>query len=101
MTLRPPVVPAPAPPARRSARRSTRIKRASGGLSRVRAGAGLTALLSAAAIYGLAASPAFGVDEVELGDTSFTDVCLRIVELAIERHAARPSARLGSGDLPR
>lgn len=35
------------------------------------------------------------------GGYSFTDVCLRIVELAIERHAARPSARLGSGDLPR
>ncbi len=35
------------------------------------------------------------------GGYSFTDVCLRIVELAIERHAARPPARLGSGDLPR
>jgi D-alanine-D-alanine ligase len=32
---------------------------------------------------------------------SFTDVCLRIVQLAIERHAARPATRLGSGDLPR
>jgi D-alanine-D-alanine ligase len=35
------------------------------------------------------------------GGHSFTDVCLRIVQLAIERHAARPAARLGSGDLPR
>jgi D-alanine-D-alanine ligase len=32
---------------------------------------------------------------------SFTDVCLRIVELALERHAARPTARLRPADLPR
>ena len=31
----------------------------------------------------------------------FTDVCIRIVELAIERHAARPVTRLEAGDLPR
>jgi D-alanine-D-alanine ligase len=35
------------------------------------------------------------------GGLSFGDVCVRIVELAIERHAARPAARLGTGDLPR
>jgi D-alanine-D-alanine ligase len=32
---------------------------------------------------------------------TFTDVCVRIVELALERHAARPMTRLGTGDLPR
>ena len=35
------------------------------------------------------------------GGLSFGDVCVRIVQLAIERHAARPAARLGTGDLPR
>jgi D-alanine-D-alanine ligase len=35
------------------------------------------------------------------GGYSFTDVCVRIVELAIERQAARPSARLRPSDLPR
>jgi D-alanine-D-alanine ligase len=35
------------------------------------------------------------------GGYSFDDVCLRIVELAIERHAERPSARLAPSDLPR
>ncbi len=32
---------------------------------------------------------------------TFADVCIRIVELALERHAARPMTRLGTGDLPR
>lgn len=32
---------------------------------------------------------------------TFTDVCVRIVELALERHAARPAAHLKVGDLPR
>ena len=35
------------------------------------------------------------------GGYSFGDVCIRIVELALERHAARPARRLGAGDLPR
>ena len=35
------------------------------------------------------------------GGYSFNDVCVRIVELAIERHAARPAVRLRSSDLPR
>jgi D-alanine-D-alanine ligase len=35
------------------------------------------------------------------GGYSFTDVCIRIVELALERHAARPMTHLGTGDLPR
>jgi hypothetical protein len=32
---------------------------------------------------------------------SFTDVCLRVVELGLERHAQRPTSRLNPGDLPR
>jgi D-alanine-D-alanine ligase len=32
---------------------------------------------------------------------SFSDVCLRVVDLAIERHAARARARLAPTDLPR
>ena len=32
---------------------------------------------------------------------TFTDVCVRIIELALERHAARPAAHLKVGDLPR
>jgi D-alanine-D-alanine ligase len=35
------------------------------------------------------------------GGHTFSDVCLRIVDLALERHAARPSTRLGPADLPR
>jgi D-alanine-D-alanine ligase len=35
------------------------------------------------------------------GGYTFTDVCIRIVELGLERHAQRPRTRLGSGDLPR
>jgi D-alanine-D-alanine ligase len=35
------------------------------------------------------------------GGYSFTDVCLRIVELALERHAARPATHLRPADLPR
>ena len=35
------------------------------------------------------------------GGHDFADVCIRIVELAIERHDARPRRRLEAGDLPR
>jgi D-alanine-D-alanine ligase len=35
------------------------------------------------------------------GGYSFGDVCIRIVELALERFAARPVTRLQPGDLPR
>jgi len=72
MTIRPRPHRAPLGPARRSGRRPTRIRRASGGLSRVRAGAGLAVLAVAAVTYGLSASPAFGMDAIELGDTRFT-----------------------------
>ncbi len=35
------------------------------------------------------------------GGHTFADVCVRIIELALERHAARPATRLEAGDLPR
>jgi D-alanine-D-alanine ligase len=35
------------------------------------------------------------------GGYTFTDVCLRIVELAIERHGRRPATHLEAADLPR
>ncbi len=35
------------------------------------------------------------------GGYTFTGVCVRIVELALERHARRPQSHLGTGDLPR
>ena len=35
------------------------------------------------------------------GGYTFTDVCIRIVELALERHAHRPRTHLATGDLPR
>ena len=35
------------------------------------------------------------------GGYTFTDVCIRMVELALERHANRPQTHLGTGDLPR
>ena len=35
------------------------------------------------------------------GGYTFSDVCIRIVELALERHANRPRTHLGTGDLPR
>ena len=35
------------------------------------------------------------------GGYMFADVCLRVIELAIERHAQRPATRLGAADLPR
>ncbi|MBA3234357.1 MAG: D-alanine--D-alanine ligase A, partial [Chloroflexi bacterium] len=35
------------------------------------------------------------------GGYTFADVCSRIVDLALERHAARAGRRLTPGDLPR
>jgi D-alanine-D-alanine ligase len=35
------------------------------------------------------------------GGYSFTDVCIRIVDIAVERHAARAGRRLTPADLPR
>ncbi len=35
------------------------------------------------------------------GGLDFTAVCLRVIELALERHAARPASHLRPADLPR
>jgi cell division septal protein FtsQ len=54
-------------------RRSRSIRRASGGLSPVRAGAMLALLLSAAAIYGVANSSAFAYTDLRLEGATYTD----------------------------
>lgn len=53
--------------------RSRRIRRASGGLSPVRAGAILALLLSAAGIYGVANSSAFAYTDLRLEGAAYTD----------------------------
>ena len=63
-------------------RRSSRVRRASAGLSRVRAGAALGMLLAASGIYGVAASPAFGLGPLTVRGVHLTD-------------AAEVTARLG------
>lgn len=66
------------PVARRSrtplpGRRTKPVRRASAGLSAVRAGAALAMLLSAAAIYGVGASTAFDYTRLQLDGVRFTD----------------------------
>lgn len=53
-------------------RRTGPIRRASAGLSAVRAGAALVMLVSAGAIYGVGASPAFGFKTLELDGDRYT-----------------------------
>ena len=53
-------------------RRTPRIRRASAGLTPVRAGAALAMLLSAGAIYGLAATSAFGFGRLEVTGSTIT-----------------------------
>jgi hypothetical protein len=69
------------------ARRSRPIRRASAGLSAVRAGAALAMLASAGAIYGLAASPAFAFANIELSGVRFTDAATVRSRLAIPEGA--------------
>jgi cell division septal protein FtsQ len=76
------------PAGRRSvghARRSRSIKRASAGLSSVRAGAALAMLVSAATIYGVAASSAFGLSQLTVEGERFT------AEEAVRDQLAVPS----------
>jgi hypothetical protein len=54
-------------------RRTKSVRRASAGLSAVRAGAGLAMLVSAAAIYGVGASSAFDYTKLQLAGLTFTD----------------------------
>ena len=69
MRARPPSRPAAAA----TMRRTKPVKRASAGLTPVRAGAALAMLLSAFAIYGVAASPAFEFDELRIEGATYTD----------------------------
>ena len=69
MRARPPTRPAAAA----TMRRTRPVKRASAGLTPVRAGAALAMLLSAFAIYGVAASPAFEFDELRIEGATYTD----------------------------
>jgi cell division septal protein FtsQ len=55
------------------ARRNRSVRRASAGLSAVRAGAALAMLVSAASIYGVGASSAFDYTRLQLEGTQFTD----------------------------
>jgi hypothetical protein len=61
-------------PAGGQGRRARRVRRASAGLSRVRAGAALVALASAAAIYGAASSSAFDYAKLRVQGAHYTDV---------------------------
>jgi len=54
-------------------RRTRPVRRASAGLSAVRAGAALAMLVSAAAIYGVGASSAFDYTKLQLDGLTFTD----------------------------
>jgi cell division protein FtsQ len=67
------------------ARRGRSIKRASAGLSPVRAGAALAMLVSAATIYGVAASSAFGFGQLTIDGERFT------AEEAVRDQLAVPS----------
>jgi hypothetical protein len=53
-------------------RRQPRVRRASAGLTPVRAAAVLTMLIAAGALYGLAATPAFGFDRLEVDGLGLT-----------------------------
>ena len=64
------------PSARRTSvptRRGRSVRRASAGLSRVRAGAALVVLAAAAAIYGVGSSSAFDLTDIAVTGTTFTD----------------------------
>lgn len=65
--------PARRPPSAAPLRRTRPVKRASAGLSPVRAGAALTMLLAAGATYGVGASSAFDFARLEIAGTEFTD----------------------------
>jgi cell division septal protein FtsQ len=71
----------------RQARRTGRIRRASAGLSPARAGAGLTIVLCLGGLYGLAASPAFGMDSVRVEGARFTTAADVEARLGLARGA--------------
>lgn len=90
------------PIARRSrtpipARRARPIRRASAGLSTVRAGAALAMLVSAAAIYGVGASPAFDYVRMDVNDLRLTDAAA--VEATLADARGENLFRLATGPL--
>ncbi len=66
-------------------RRSRRVRRASAGLSPVRAGAGLVMLATAAAIYGVGASSAFDYRSIQVTGAELTDPAVIESALAVAR----------------
>lgn len=69
-------------PAGQQGRRARPVRRASAGLSRVRAGAALVALASATAIYGVASSSAFDYAKLRVLGAHYTDVAAVEASLA-------------------
>ena len=78
-------------------RRTRPIRRASAGLSTARAGAALAMLVSAAAVYGVGASPAFDYVRMEVNELHFTDA--RAVEAALAGARGENLFRLPTGPL--
>jgi cell division septal protein FtsQ len=78
-------------------RRTRPVRRASAGLSTVRAGAALAMLVSAAAIYGVGASPAFDYTKMQLEGVQFTDPAA--VEGALSTARGENLFRLSTGPL--
>ena len=78
-------------------RRTRPVRRASAGLSTIRAGAALAMLVSAAAIYGVGASPAFDYTKMQLEGAQFTDPAA--VEAALSAARGENLFRLSTGPL--
>jgi cell division septal protein FtsQ len=78
-------------------RRGRTIRRASAGLSTARAGAALAMLVSAAAIYGVGASPAFDYARLQVDGAVFTDAAA--VESALADARGQNLFRLSTGPL--
>ena len=78
-------------------RRARQVKRASAGLSPVRAGAALAMLVSAAAVYGVGASSAFDYAKVSIDGVRFTDRA--VVEATIADARGENLFQLSTGPL--
>ena len=101
-TRRSPARPAARPAPRRTVatsplRRTARVRRASAGMSPVRAAAMLVLLLSAAAIYGVANSSAFEFSQVRIEGATYTADA--DVEAALDPARGQNLFRLGTGPL--
>jgi cell division septal protein FtsQ len=78
-------------------RRVRPVRRASAGMSTARAGAALAMLVSAAAVYGVGASPAFDYTRLEVDGVVFTDRAA--VEAALAGARGENLFRLATGPL--